>query len=196
MIRLLDGVYSWSTFNAEKGFNFNGHLLKTEQGVLLVDPVPFSPDDLAYMESAGLRPDELVVTNRNHLRDRQAVLRRWRLPTALHEAEIEQAGVEPERRLRGGDEVRGLLVVHLPGKSPGEIGLLWPQRRLLLLGDALIAPRGALKTVPVGKQDDPARLSESLQGLLSLDFDALLVGDGDPILRGAKEAVTAFLRPR
>ena len=196
MIRLLDGVYVWSAFDPAKRFNFNGHLLKTGEGVVLVDPVPMSPDDLAYVETAGLRPDELVITNRNHLRDRGAVVARWGTPTALHAAEIDEAGLQPERALRGGDVVRGLRVVELPGKSPGEIGLYWPERRLLLLGDALIAPYGALKTVPLDKQDDPARLRSSLRTLLALDFDVLLVGDGDPILRGAKDAVAAFLGAR
>jgi hypothetical protein len=35
--------------------------------------------------------------------------------------------------------------------------------------------------------DDPARLRESVRGLLSLDFDTLLVGDGVSILQNAKE---------
>jgi hypothetical protein len=35
--------------------------------------------------------------------------------------------------------------------------------------------------------DDPALLRESVRGLLALDFDILLVGDGDPILQSAKD---------
>ncbi len=34
--------------------------------------------------------------------------------------------------------------------------------------------------------DDPARLRNSLHKLLDLDFDILLVGDGESILRNAK----------
>jgi hypothetical protein len=34
--------------------------------------------------------------------------------------------------------------------------------------------------------DDPSRLRGSLRKLLNLDFDILLVGDGEPILRDAK----------
>ncbi|MBI2384543.1 MAG: hypothetical protein HYV14_00875 [Elusimicrobia bacterium] len=193
MIQLAEGAYCWSSFNPEKRFNFNGHLLKTAGGTVIVDPVPFSDDDLAYLEAAGLKPDALVITNRNHLRERGAVLERWKIPTVLHAAEVEEAGIVPEKTVKDGDSICGLLCVHLPGKSPGEIALYWPERRLFLLGDALIAPHGRLKTVPVEKQDDPAALKRSLELLRTYDFDHLLVGDGDPLLGDAKTAVVAFL---
>ncbi len=45
---------------------------------------------------------------------------------------------------------------------------------------------GRCSLLPEEKLDDPARLRESLRDLLALDFDCLLVGDGTPILEGAK----------
>lgn len=193
MIQLIDGAYVWSAFNAEKKLNFNGHILRTAEGTVVVDPVAFSADDLAYLEAAGLKPDALVITNRNHLRERESVLGRWKIPTVLHAAEAGGAGISPEKTVKDGDSIFGLLCVHLPGKSPGEIGLYWPERRLFLLGDALIAPGGRLRTVPPEKQDDPAELKRSLELLRTYDFDHLLVGDGDPLLGDAKSAVVAFL---
>lgn len=193
MIQLADGAYCWSAFNPEKKFNFNGHLLRTAGGTVIVDPVAFSADDLACLDAAGLKPDALVITNRNHLRERDSVLKRWKIPTILHAAEVESAGIAPDRTVKDGDLIHGLVCVHLPGKSPGEIALYWPERRLFLLGDALIAPHGKLMTVPVEKQEDPAALKRSLELLRTYDFDHLLVGDGDPLLGDAKSAVVAFL---
>lgn len=193
MIQLSDGAYVWSAFNPEKKFNFNGHILKTAEGTVIVDPVAFSADDLSYLEAAGLKPDALVITNRNHVRERADVLKRWKIPTILHILEGDEAGIVPEKTVQDGDSIYGLVCVHLPGKSPGEIALYWPERRLFLLGDALIAPNGKLKTVPVEKQDDPAALKSSLELLRTYDFDRLLVGDGDPIIGDAKAAVVAFL---
>ncbi len=193
MIQLADGAYCWSAFNPEKKFNFNGHILRTAEGTVIVDPVPFSGDDLAYIDAAGLKPDALVITNRNHLREREAVIKRWKIPTVLHVLEDKEAGIVPEKSVNDGDSVYGLVCVHLPGKSPGEMALYWPERRLMLLGDALIAPYGKLKTVPVEKQDDPVALKRSLELLRTYDFDHLLVGDGDPLLGDAKSAVVAFL---
>ncbi len=193
MIQLAEGAYCWSSFNAEKKFNFNGHLLRTAEGTVIVDPVALSADDLSVIEAAGLKPDALVITNRNHLRERDAILKKWKIPTVLHSLEVESAGVAPDREVKDGDKVHGLVVVHLPGKSPGEIALYWPERRLFLLGDALIAPGGKLKTVPVEKQEAPETLKKSLALLRTYDFDHLLVGDGDPLLGDAKSAVVAFL---
>jgi glyoxylase-like metal-dependent hydrolase (beta-lactamase superfamily II) len=193
MIQLIDGAYVWSAFNAEKKFNFNGHILKTSSGTVIVDPVAFSPDDIAYLEAAGLKPDALVITNRNHVRERESVLRRWKIPTILHILESKEAGIVPEKTVNDGDKIHGLVCVHLPGKSPGEMALYWPERRLMLLGDALIAPGGKLRTVPLEKQDDPPALKRSLELLRTYDFDHLLVGDGDPLLGDAKSAVISFL---
>jgi len=50
----------------------------------------------------------------------------------------------------------------------------------------LANPPGRCSLLPEEKLDDPARLRESLRDLLALDFDCLLVGDGTPILEGAK----------
>jgi len=58
-------------------------------------------------------------------------------------------------------------------------------------------PPGRCKLLPEKVVDDPARLRESVRGLLALDFDALLVSDGEPIPQFAKqrlrELVDTFL---
>ena len=74
------------------------------------------------------------------------------------------------------------------GKSPGEVALHWPERKILLVGDAVVGhPPGRCKLLPDKVVDDPARLRDSVRALLALDFDILLVGDGDPILDSAKD---------
>ena len=71
VIRILDGVFTWSRFNSDKRFNFNGHILKTSKGVVMIDPVALGDEDISYIEAAGLKPDFLIITNRNHLRSRE-----------------------------------------------------------------------------------------------------------------------------
>jgi hypothetical protein len=64
--------------------------------------------------------------------------------------------------------------------------LLYPL--LLLVGDAVVGdPPGRCKLLPEKVVDDPARLHESVRGLLVLDFETLLVGDGEPITQSAKQ---------
>ncbi len=74
------------------------------------------------------------------------------------------------------------------GKIAGRNRLHWPERKILLVGDAVVGdPPGRYKLLPENVVDDPARLRESVRGLLALDFDTLLVGDGEPITQFAKQ---------
>ncbi len=89
-------------------------------------------------------------------------------------------------------------VVDASGKSPGEVALLWRDRGILIVGDAIIGnPPGQCALLPERVMDDPARLRTSVRAFLDLDFDTLLVGDGEAILRDAearvKELVETFL---
>ncbi len=78
-------------------------------------------------------------------------------------------------------------MISVPGKSPGEVAFHWPERRLLIVGDAVIGnPPGRCGLLREAVMDDPPQLRESVRNLLELDFDTLLVGDGEPILEGAK----------
>jgi glyoxylase-like metal-dependent hydrolase (beta-lactamase superfamily II) len=191
MIRLADGLYTWSSFNAEKQYNFNGFLITREGETVVIDPPPFGPDDEAYFKKLAAWPKLVIVTNRNHLRNRAYF---GNVPLAMHEAEVDQVDVGVDQRIKdGGILPCGLTAVHLPGKSPGEIGLYQKATKTLILGDALIAPFGALKLIPEAKLDDPAKLKASLKKLKALDFETLMLADGDPVLSHAKTAVDSFL---
>ncbi len=196
MMRLGQGIYTWSRFSAEKEYNFNGFLFSTPDVTLVVNPPPFTEDDLAYFGKLDLWPDLLVITDRNHLRAREWFAEKRYVATAMHEAEAEHVDIDVERRLEDGESLRGgWTVVHLPGKSPGEIGLHWPEQGILMLGDALIAPEGVLSLIPAAKLDDPLRFKESLQKIRNLSFDTLLLANGESILKGAKKRVETFILP-
>ena len=80
-----------------------------------------------------------------------------------------------------------------PG-SPGEVALHWPERKILIVGDAVVGdPPGRCKLLPEKVIDDLPRLRDSVRGLLALDFDTLLVGDGTPILQNAKASLSELV---
>ena len=109
---------------------------------------------------------------------------------AIHPADAafaRERGSEIDDQLAVGERIGPLRVVEAAGKSPGEVVLHWPERRILFVGDAVIGrPPGACGILPDRLLDDPARLRRSVRGFLDLDFEIMLVGDGEPILNDAK----------
>ncbi|HVC08436.1 MAG TPA: MBL fold metallo-hydrolase [Elusimicrobiota bacterium] len=197
MIRLADNAYSWNKFNEEKGLNFNGTLIVGAGEVIVVDPPPHSGGDEAFLDQKlKQKPTLAVVTNKHHLRDVQWWLERYQIPLAMHETETNEYGFEVSRKLKDGDHIwAGCQIVHLPGKTEGEIAIhIDGDGGTLLVGDALIGdPMGALRFLPREKIRDQDLLEKSLQKLRALSFERLLAGDGEPILAGAKAAVLKFL---
>jgi glyoxylase-like metal-dependent hydrolase (beta-lactamase superfamily II) len=110
---------------------------------------------------------------------------------AIHPADAAYAreqGTAIDTELEVGDRVGAFTVVGVPGKSPGEIALHDPARRLLVVGDAVIGnPPGQLSLLRERVMDDPARLRASVRSLLELDVDTLIVGDGVSIREGGRD---------
>src|SRR4029453_15781610 len=139
MRELLPGIFTWPWFSAPHGYDFNGYWLAVPDGNLCIDPVEAPPEVVAELARRGV--SQILLTNRNHVRDANRVRSRTGARTAIHAddagyASGQQAGIE--HLLAPGDVVGPLRVVGVPGKSPGEIALHWPERRLLIVGDAVI----------------------------------------------------------
>ena len=196
MREILTGIFSWPWFSEPHGYNFNGHFIRHVDGNLCVDPVEPSEEDMAEMARQGVA--RILITNRNHSRAANKIRARTGARTAIHPADAPHArseGAELDDELKVGDKVGPFVVVGAPGKSPGEVVLHWPERKILLVGDAVVGdPPGKCKLLPDKVVDDPPRFRESARGLLAFDFDALLVGDGVPILQSAKERLRELIQ--
>jgi glyoxylase-like metal-dependent hydrolase (beta-lactamase superfamily II) len=189
MREVVSGIFTWPWFSAPHGYNFNGHLIRHAGGNLCIDPVEPAEEDFEEIARHGVA--RIVLTNRNHSRAANKIRARTGARTAIHPADAPHArsqSADLDDELNIGEKVGPLTVVGVPGKSPGEVALHWPERRILIVGDAVVGdPPGRCKLLPEKVVDDPARLRESVRSLLALDFDILLPGDGAPILQGAKE---------
>jgi glyoxylase-like metal-dependent hydrolase (beta-lactamase superfamily II) len=146
-------------------------------------------NDLA--ELAGYGVARILLTNRNHSRAANKVRARTGARTAIHAADAAHArseGAELDDELQIGEKIGQLSVIGADGKSSGEVVLHWPERKILIVGDVVVGdPPGRCKLLSEKVVDDLPRLRESVRSLLSLDFDILLPGDGEPILQSAKE---------
>ena len=201
MNELLPGVFTWAWFSERHGYDFNGYLLRAPGGNVCIDPVEMSDAVLDAIAAEGVA--HIVLTNRNHTRASARVQARTGATIAIHAADAAHAraqGVTIDRELAFGDTVGPFVALDASGKSPGEVALHWPARRMLVVGDACVGnPPGACALLPEKVIDDPVALRASLARLATVDFDALLLGDGHALTTGGRAALAAlvasFARP-
>jgi hydroxyacylglutathione hydrolase len=79
-------------------------------------------------------------------------------------------------------------VLHVPGHSPGHLAFFWPERRLLISGDA-IATWPRLEAGWPAFTLNPEQHRESIRRLAELEAGIVGVGHGDPITVDAAERV-------
>ncbi len=195
MNEILPGILTWACFSERNGYDFNGHLVRDAGGNVCVDPVEMAGELLDEIAREGVQ--RIVLTNRNHFRAAAKVRERTGARVLVHPADtafVTKNGVAVDGALAPGEKVGPFTVVDASGKSPGEVALHWPERKILLVGDACVGkPPGACALLSPKVIDDLPRLRESLRRLAELDFDALLVGDGASILRGGRTALKALV---
>lgn len=188
MQEIVPDVFTWPWFSEPHGYNFNGHFIRHSAGNLCIDPVQPPAPDLDEIVAAGVAT--ILLTNRNHARAANVLRSRTGARTLIHRDDAAHArsqGADVDGYLEVGTKAGPFAVVAAAGKSPGEVALHWPERRILIVGDAVIGnPPGRCALLREKVMDDPQRLHRSVAALLDLDFDVLLVGDGISILADAK----------
>ena len=188
MNEIVPDIFTWACFSEAHGYNFNSYLVRHAEGNLCIDPVPPGDESLADIARMGVA--RILLTNRNHSRAANVVRERTGATTLIHPDDAAHArslGAELDGELGIGEKIGPLTIVAIPGKSPGEVALHWPERNLLIVGDAVIGnPPGHCGLLREKVMDDPARLRRSVRKLLDLEFDTLLVGDGASIFHDAK----------
>jgi glyoxylase-like metal-dependent hydrolase (beta-lactamase superfamily II) len=88
----------------------------------------------------------------------------------------------------------GLKVIHTPGHTPGSISLFSPQKKLLIVGDALNKRYGNIHLPPKMVSTDLTQAVDSLKLIARLDFDILCFGHGKPITKDASARVQQLIR--
>jgi len=196
MKEIVPGIFTWPWFSERHGYDFNGYLIRLPGGNLAVDPVEMSEPILEELAREGVA--RIVLTNRNHFRAAAKLKARTGALVAVHPADAEfvrKNGIATDEDLSHGQKVGPLTVLDAHGKSPGEIALHWPSRRLLILGDAAVGKvPGALALLAPRVIDDLPALQETIRRLGLLDVDTVLVGDGTPLLHDGSAALRTLAR--
>lgn len=194
---ILPDVFTWPWFSERHGYDFNGYLFRHPSGNIAVDPVEMPETVLEELARLGVA--RIVITNRNHTRASRRLRDRTGARVAIHAADAKHAesqGASIDEPLEVAQRVGRFSVLGAEGKSPGEVALHWPERKILVVGDACVGkPPGECALLPEAVIDDVAALRRSLARLArGVDFDVLLVGDGAPILSGAKAALERLVK--
>ncbi len=195
MREIVPDVQMWSVPVPDKGYDFNGFAVNTEDGTVLIDPP--EPAEEGWSAIDMLAPFAgLWITNRNHSRAAATFRERYGLKVSAHEADAERLDAGADNTVTGDETLPGdIQMIHVPGKSPGEIAFHLPRSRALIVGDVVIGvPPGELSTYPEKVIDDMAALHRSAAHLLEYDFDALLLCDGEPITSGGKQKLEEFVK--
>src|SRR6267378_717973 len=204
MREILPSIFTWGSTYTDRPWDLNGYAITLEQSTVLVDPPAPGEDDWPIFNV--IKPiTKIVLTNRDHVRDAELFRTRCAARLVAGADEVTQlARIAIDEAVREGDLIADALrVIHLPGKSAGEIGLYFDPAQhaisrkmngIMLLGDAIIGnPPGALSLIPEPKLDDSSKLKRSLRKLLDYDFEVLLLCDGQLVLSGGKLKVAEFL---
>ena len=94
--------------------------------------------------------------------------------------------------LQDGDRIDGLLCVHIPGHTPGSIGLYDERTKTFFCGDLLRYNGTSLAEGPVLFTLDLKESHQSIRKIAALDLDLLLPGHGVPLRDRASEKVREF----
>ncbi len=191
------GVAMWSVWQPDRNLYFNSFFVELADGNLAIDPLPLPDADADEIARRGGLA-WIVITNRDHERDARRLAERFsaKLATSAQDAPLLSGSVD--RVLHDGDAVADARVVALEGlKTPGEFALAFPERRTVLVGDALWGdPAGSLRLMPDGKLIDPPRGVLSLRKLRGFRPSHILVGDGACIFGEAARTLDACLEAR
>jgi glyoxylase-like metal-dependent hydrolase (beta-lactamase superfamily II) len=196
MRELVAGIFTWDWYSERFHYDFHGFFVPLAEGNLVVDPVEMPAPVAEELGRRGV--SRIVLTNRNHFRDAARLKAATGARVAVHPADaafVREKGVAVDDALEIGARVGPFTVVDAHGKSPGEVALHWPERRLLVVGDACVGPKpGELGLLPAAVIDDLPALQDSLRRIAGLDVDALLLADGHPILAGARAALEKLVQ--
>jgi glyoxylase-like metal-dependent hydrolase (beta-lactamase superfamily II) len=110
----------------------------------------------------------------------------------LAEQVVGPGPVEPDLLLADGDRIGRVRCVHLPGHTPGSIGLLDEASGVFFCGDTLRYDGKAISGGPAAFVTDPVAQRESILRMAALEFDTLLVGHGVPLRPEASARVREF----
>jgi glyoxylase-like metal-dependent hydrolase (beta-lactamase superfamily II) len=96
--------------------------------------------------------------------------------------------------LKDGDRVGPLVVVHVPGHTPGEVAFYEPARKVLFSGDSVVERKGRLILPAARFASNLDQAVRSLGRLRALDLEILVPGHGVPVTKNVPTLLDDLIR--
>lgn len=169
--------------------------------LLLIDPLlPSEPDEaLEQLDTIAAGADRvaILVSVPYHVRSAEEIRKRYKATIHGHKAAAKRlSSTTGFHEVETGTELPGGVTAYPTGKPRRhETPLHLPSHRALVFGDAVVEYEGALRVWAHDKVDSKVkrfykeRFNPTLEPLLDLDFDAVLVTHGDPLMTNGKQAL-------
>jgi hypothetical protein len=189
---VVPGVWHWLVRDDRIGEWSSAHAVSSEEGTVLVDPLPLATDALARLGDVTA----ICITAGTH--QRSAWRYRRELGARVYAPALSrQVEEEPDVRYGDGDRLPGgLVAVFTPGAGTTQHTFLRAR------GDGGIAfvpdlltnyPDRGLAFVEEEHLHDPEEMRRSVRKLLDLPFAVLCLAHGPPIRESPKEAIRDLL---
>ena len=213
--QLADGLWRWTARHPEWhpgqfGSEVVSFALRAGHETVLIDPLlPPQPDGDAVLDLIERELGErlaILITIPYHVRSSEEIRRRFRgqVETTIwgHQACRKRLAEAAGFHAFGpGDALPAGASAHRIGKPRrSETPLLFPSHRALVFGDAVVEVDGALRVWSDRSVDADVsrfyreRFNPTLEPLLELDFDRVLVTHGQPVLENGREELEKALR--
>lgn len=147
--------------------------------------IQWQPQIVCHTEEAGF-----VTGDRDYRDLRTRNLAFWLAREFIPTADL---GLPVAHALQRGESVAGMVVIHLPGHTPGHIGFLHSMDMAMICGDTVmhlgrrITPSRRVATA------DTRLANASIQRMSEIDFRHLLPSHGEPIMDEGRSALLAYL---
>ncbi|MFO7571556.1 MAG: hypothetical protein R6W48_03015 [Gaiellaceae bacterium] len=202
--QLAPGLWRWTGYHEEWKEEVGSVYCETADGIVLIDPL-VPPEETDRFWRALDRDVErmngdvhVLVTVFWHTRSAAAMVERYGArvwaPSRGKQAIARRAGLVTDA-YREDDPLPGGIQGFRSGRA-AEVVFWIPEHRTLVPGDALLGSDGGVSLCPsswLHEGTTTADLAHTLQPLLDLPVERILVSHGEPVLEAAREALAAAL---